>query len=880
MVKHTNHLDKLLEEAWEVRLDAPARSRALCLQAKTICESNSDETRLITVLRNLCELHKNAHEYEMALPLLEQALNYLNQPAHAEHTVAFDLFLQANSIYMRLGNMPEALAACYRADTIIKKNGGVKEQAYVFRSLGNTQFFANNIEKAIEAYQEAQSLFKSLDDKEGVAIIHNNLCHVLFQTGQIEESLAYGLNGLEIIEEIGALENPPQTVLGYTLNNVGNCYLALEAFDTAVPYFEKAAKIFQENPDAYGEIYSLRGLGQIYLHFQKFEEAFSKINQALHLAEQSDILVEQVKSHQMLAKAYKAVENYQQALFHQEKVYELEKRVLNLETEKKIRNLEAAYKIQKAEQETEFYQSKNIALREEVKRRKRAEKAASAAVRAKSVFLANMSHEIRTPLNGIIGVTDLLQNTELDEQQQELTQIIGNSGNTLLRIINDILDFSKIEAGKLELEIMPFPLRASVESIIELLAPKAIEKGLEIGYIMPPDLPEFVLADEIRLQQILTNLLNNGIKFTEVGEVFVHVGSQLIENDTAVLHFKVQDTGIGFSKEKAKQLFQSFSQIDSSTTRKYGGTGLGLAISKQLAEMMGGKMWVESEPGQGSTFHFTIQAPIEILIEPEGEQPNSTPFAGERILVWLPNENGRLALAQQLTTLGFLPTVIPDLREAAWLVQTEPFVAFIIDSAFTAQLQATMPRCPIPILGLTWHSHKSVPPELAGILTKPVKLEFLRHQLQRITQPDFQQISHPAADNDALLSSKHPYHILVAEDNLINQKVAERIFSQLGYEVEIVSNGLEAVSRAAERPFDLIFMDIQMPEMDGIMATQEILKQAGEGKRPYIIAVTAHALKGDREKMLAAGMDNYISKPVRLAEIAELLQKISLNNKI
>ena len=316
-------------------------------------------------------------------------------------------------------------------------------------------------------------------------------------------------------------------------------------------------------------------------------------------------------------------------MFHHEKFHELDKQILNSEVDKKIRNLEATYKIQKAEQEAEFYQLKNIDLHREVKRRKKAEKKAAAAARAKSEFLANMSHEIRTPLNGIIGITDLLQSTKLDEQQQELAQIIHNSGNTLLRIINDILDFSKIEAGKLELEVVPFSLRACVESVVEMLAPKAAEKQLEIGYIMQQDVPDFVLGDVYRLQQILTNLINNGIKFTEAGDVFVHVASKLKGEQTAVLHFIVQDTGIGIGKKEAERLFKSFSQVDSSTTRKYGGTGLGLAISKQLAKMMSGEMWVESEPGKGSAFHFTIQAPIQILAEPSGEQED-LPFAGPR----------------------------------------------------------------------------------------------------------------------------------------------------------------------------------------------------------------------------------------------------------
>ena len=872
-----SELNRLLNDAWSLRASDAAQSRLLSEQAKTLCEENAYEHGLITALRNLCELHKNAHEYESSLPLMEQALTLLEKPEHVGHTAAFDIYLQASTLNYRLGNTPQALAFVYRAEAIALANHNLPQQALVYRNIGNTQLLSGNHAEAIETYQKAKAIYEQIDDPAGLISIYNNICHTLHQCDRCEEAVVAGLAGLQLYETYAGPVNIPPIVYGYNLNNVGSSYLKQGLYETAVHYFEKAAAVFRQTTDWYGEIYSLRGLGKIYLHQCQYENAFALFNQALALAEKSEIKMEVVKCHLALANAYKETNNFQQALLHYEKFHETDKSILNDEVEKKIRNLEAAHKLQKAQQKAEIYQQKNQALQEEVIKRQKAEAAAEAAAQTKSEFLANMSHEIRTPLNGIIGVADLLQSTGLTKQQQELAQIIQGSGDTLLRIINDILDFSKIEAGKLELEILPFSLRSAVEGVVDLLANKAEEKLLDIGYIMPPDVPMFVRGDVVRFQQILMNLLNNGIKFTGEGEVFVHVDSRLINEDTAVLHIMVQDTGIGISDEEVQRLFKSFSQVDSSITRRYGGTGLGLAISKQLAEMMGGKMWVESELGVGSAFHFTIQAPIEILEDIADESNSEDTLTGAPVLVWMTSENGRLALANQLLALGTLPTLTSNLQEAIRLAQTDFFSAILVDypadPAQLAQLEeATTLHVP-PILGLSRHAEEDNQPHFAGILTKPVKLAALQDRLRQTINPKNRQPDQAVAEIGPAFGKAHPYAILVAEDNLVNQRVAQKIFGRLGYEIEIVSNGLEAVQRSSERPFDIIFMDIQMPEMDGITATQVIIEQASGGKRPYIIAMTAHALKENRKKLLAIGMDDYLSKPVRLGSIVTALQK-------
>lgn len=760
-----SEIDKLLEEAWAFNMQDPDQCRLMSLKAKTLCEASGHIPGLLTAWRNLCELHIRFHEYEAALTLLNQALTYLEKPEYSLHPAAFDLYLQASAVHTRLGNSPKSITYCYQAEGIALKENDLLRQAHVYKTIGNTHVISGEYRKALVNYEKALTLFFDLDDKTGKVTILNNMCHTFHQSGDYEDSLRMGLEGLELYETQDQTDNVPQRVYAYNLNNVGLAYLKQGNFATAVGYFEKSTNIFRQERDIYGEIYSLRGLAQVNMHRQQHEKAFAQFYHALALAEQSEIAAELVQCHLALANAYKESNDFQQALFHFEKYHKYEKNIRNDETERKIRDLESTYKIQKARQEAELYQLKNDALQKEIKKRREAEAVAEAAAKAKSDFLANMSHEIRTPLNGIIGVVELMQNTPLNVQQQELVQIIQKSGDNLLRIVNDVLDFSKIEAGKLELEQVPFSVRQAVETAVDLLTPRAQEKQLDIGYMLEPDVPEFIVGDSTRFQQILINLLGNGIKFTDKGSVSVQVTSRQA-GDKVEIQTAVKDTGIGIGLMEQRHLFQSFSQVDSSMTRKYGGTGLGLAISRLLAELMGGRMWVKSKPDHGSTFHFTIQAPVALSHEPQ--------------------QTGN-------------------------------------------------------------------------------------HQAET-TQP-------ANGSTGLLMAHQHPLTILIAEDNKVNQKVAKKILSRLGYEAELANNGAEAVRRLTERPFDVIFMDIQMPEMDGVTATQEIIKQYAGQTRPYIFAMTAHALKGDREKLLEAGMDDYISKPIRLESLTEALQNYIYKKK-
>jgi CheY-like chemotaxis protein len=493
-------------------------------------------------------------------------------------------------------------------------------------------------------------------------------------------------------------------------------------------------------------------------------------------------------------------------------------------------------------------------------------------------------------MNAVIGMSGLLLDTKLDAEQHDYVSTIRESGDALLTIINDILDFSKIEAGRMDIEAQAFDLRECVESALDLVSARATEKHLDIAYFFDGDVPMAIRGDVTRLRQVMLNLLSNAVKFTEQGEVVLTVSSKALPEARAELTFAVRDTGIGLSAEGMSRLFQSFTQADSSTTRKYGGTGLGLAISKRLSELMGGHMWGESAGlGKGATFYFSIKVPVAEL--PPARSRDfvgvQRELQGKRLLVVDDNATNRRVLALQTGKWGMRSVETESPHEAVLRIEAgDEFDLAILDMhmpemdgvALARLIRERRPKLPLVLFSSLGRREIGAAEKLFdAYLAKPIRQSQLFDTLVGLlvgeTAP--KQAAPAKSQIDPTMASRHPLRILLAEDNVVNQKLALRILQQMGYRADLASNGLEAVESVERQTYDVILMDVQMPEMDGLEASRRITAKWSPAQRPRIVAMTANAMQGDREMCLSAGMDDYLTKPIRVERLVEALHQVA-----